>query len=252
MKVRVINTGFHDAYYNMALDQALSESVAESGVPVLKMYGWSPAAVSVGYFQKFEEEVDLEKCKEFGVDTVRRITGGGAVFHDKEITYSFIIPLGSDFIRQPTLDSYEDICQGIIKAGEFLNLDVKFVPLNYLVIGQQKVSINAQTRRNGVLIQHGTIILDLNIDKMIEILLVPNEKIKDKMIERIKERVTSISLQLGREVLFDEMADVLKVGFVKAFPLLKFENSEVTPNEEMKAVKYAKEKYSDDSWRFKF
>lgn len=103
MKVRLIYTGHSDAYYNMGLDQALSEEVVATGVPVLRFYGWNPASVSIGYFQQLEAEVDLAKCEELGVDTVRRITGGGAVFHDKEVTYSFIVPAGFEYVRNPIL-----------------------------------------------------------------------------------------------------------------------------------------------------
>ena len=63
MKIRLINTGYNTAFYNMGLDQALAEQIAKTKIPVLRFYGWSPKAISVGYFQKIEEEVNLEKCK---------------------------------------------------------------------------------------------------------------------------------------------------------------------------------------------
>jgi len=252
MKIRLINTGFNSAYYNMGLDQALSEQVAKTKVPVLRFYGWNPKAISIGYFQKIEEEVNLEKCAEFGVDTVRRITGGGAVFHDSEITYSFILPEDSELIRKPILDSYQDLSAGIVEAGKILGLDIKFVPLNDLVIGAQKISGNAQTRRNGVILQHGTVLLNVDVEKMFDLLLVPNEKLKGKMIETVKERVTSLSTQLGREIAYDEAYEVLVKGYALAFKHAKFELGEVTPDEEAAAIVYANEKYSLDSWRFKF
>ena len=87
-KIRVLETGYNTAALNMAIDEALIENIGE--VPVLRIYGWRPAAVSIGYFQSIKEEVDLEKCSKIGVDVVRRLTGGGAVLHEFELTYSFI------------------------------------------------------------------------------------------------------------------------------------------------------------------
>jgi lipoate-protein ligase A len=235
----------------MGLDQALAEEVALTGVPVLRLYAWRPASVSVGYFQKVEEEINLESTKKMGVDVVRRITGGGAVFHDDELTYSFILPIESDFVRKTILESYEDLSKGIILALKSLGLKAEFVPLNDIIVNGQKISGNAQTRKNGVILQHGTIILGLDVDKMFEILLVPDEKLKGKLIETVKERVTSVSLQAGRKVDFDEMADLMIKAYKKSFPLLQFEQSEVSPAEEEKACLYAKSKYSDETWIFK-
>ena len=73
----------------MALDEVLMGS-ANYDIPILRLYGWQPPAVSIGYFQSMDEEVDVKKCKQMGIDVVRRITGGGAVLHESELTYSFI------------------------------------------------------------------------------------------------------------------------------------------------------------------
>ena len=83
-KIRVLETGHNPGSWNMALDEVLMNGIGE--VPILKIYGWQPSCVSIGYFQSMNEEVNLEKCKEMGIDSVRRITGGGAVFHESELT----------------------------------------------------------------------------------------------------------------------------------------------------------------------
>ncbi len=87
-EIRVIETGYDTAYWNMAVDEVLLNSTND--VPALRIYGWKPTAVSIGYFQRMEEEIDIKKCKQLDVDVVRRITGGGSVLHDSELTYSFI------------------------------------------------------------------------------------------------------------------------------------------------------------------
>ncbi len=251
MKFRLLKTGKNTAAYNMGLDEALSKSVAAGGDPVLRLYGWNPPAISVGYFQKLEEEVDLEKAKELGVDTVRRITGGGAVLHDAELTYSFMVPIESGVVRKPIIESYEDVCQGIIEGGKDLGLEIQFVPLNDLVIEGQKVSGNAQTRRGGVILQHGTILLNVDVKKMFSLLLIPDEKIRDKMIEVVEQRVTSITHKLDREFGFEESIPIFEEGFKRAFSDHEFVESEVSSEEDSLAKQLAEEKYGADEWRFK-
>jgi len=86
MQLRVIDTGYKNAFMNMAIDEAL----LTSKLPVLRFYRWKPAGLSLGYFQDINK-IDVEQCKKLGIDVVRRLTGGDAVLHDKELTYSFII-----------------------------------------------------------------------------------------------------------------------------------------------------------------
>ena len=89
---RLLQTGFANAYSNMAIDKAILVVNSEGNVPpTVRFYGWSPPAISIGYFQSLTEEVDIQACERFGVDYVRRITGGGAVFHEKELTYSIVV-----------------------------------------------------------------------------------------------------------------------------------------------------------------
>jgi len=250
MEFRLLKTGLNSAFYNMGLDQALAEGVADGGSPILRLYGWDPAAISIGYFQKLHDEVDLDRTAEFGVDTVRRITGGGAVFHDAELTYSFMVPVESGIVRKPILESYEDICQGLIQGAKEIGLEFKFVPLNDIICEGQKVSGNAQTRRGGVILQHGTILLDVDVEKMFSMLLVPNEKIRDKLIATVKERVTSISDRLGREFGFDEAVGIFEGGFKKAFSDFDFVDSVVSDDENALANKYAEERYGNKEFKF--
>src|SRR5271157_5226509 len=91
MRWRFIPYAENDAFMNMAIDESVSARVGSGqSPPTIRFYGWKPRAISIGYFQSLEREVDLDNCKTAGVDIVRRRTGGGAVFHDSEITYSII------------------------------------------------------------------------------------------------------------------------------------------------------------------
>lgn len=256
MKFRLIKTGYLSAAENMAIDEAVLAGVAKGeSAPSLRFYGWSPPAISIGYFQSLEEEVDLEACKKFSVDFVRRVTGGGAVLHEHEITYSIHIPESSKLVPGGILESYQKICGGILKGISALGLSPQFVPLNDIVLQvdgtYKKISGNAQTRRNGVILQHGTILLKVDVSKMFSILKVPSEKLKGKLIEDVKQRVTGLSAALGRELEFDEALNALAEGFKKEFPEIQFEEGHLTENEKDLAKKLKKEKYSADAWNKK-
>lgn len=243
MNFRLINTGYKDAATNMGIDEAIMTMNSRGMVaPTLRFFGWKPAAISIGYFQSLEKEVDLQKCREFGIDYVRRITGGGAVFHDKELTYSFVIP--EKDVPEDIMESYDLICGAIIKGLRKLGIDAKYAPLNDIVVNGKKVSGNAQTRRMGVVLQHGTILLDVDVDKMFSLLKVPDEKIRDKMIANVKERVTGI------HKTYEETAAALKKGFEEQFNA-EFAEENLT-EEELELAEFIKaEKFETMEWNHK-
>jgi len=238
-KIRTLETGFNPAATNMAIDEALMETVGE--VPILRIYGWRPAAVSIGYFQSMNEEVNFAKCREVGVDVVRRLTGGGAVLHECELTYSFI----SREYPKNIMESYRWICDAIVMSINRLGFDANFVPLNDIVIASKKVSGNAQTRRNGVLLQHGTILLGVDVNKMFSVLKVPSEKLRDKIIKDAKERVTSLA-----GTTFDDMATSLKTSFAAKFES-KLITDALSTKEISRARWLANRKYSSKEWNLR-
>jgi lipoate---protein ligase len=250
---RLLETGYNSALFNMALDEVLMHELEANSnsssnqiavhLPsaILRIYGWKPAAVSIGYFQSMELEVQVNECKKRGIELVRRITGGGAVFHEAELTYSFITNTFASDIMQ----SYILICNPVVEAVRKLGFDARFAPLNDIVIGNGvKVSGNAQTRRKNVLLQHGTILLDLNVEKMFSVLKVPSEKMKDKVIDDVKKRVVGINKS------FDEVAIVLKQSFSEAFDT-QLVADELTSEECSRVDSLIREKYSLDSWNWR-
>jgi lipoate-protein ligase A len=249
-KFRLLKSGYHDCYYNMGLDEALLETVSSGqSLPVLRLYGWKPWAVSIGYFQGLEEEVDLEACRRCGADVVRRISGGGAVFHDREITYSLIMPLDHPLAGNSIIESYEKLCSGIVAGLGLLGIEAAFAPINDILAGGRKVSGNAQTRRQGCVLQHGTVLLDTDAERMFSLLKVPQEKMKGKLIQDIKARVTGLYSLLGREISFDEGAEALAQGFQKSLGL-GYVSVEDAPAhaEEQRALGLAGEKFASPRW----
>ena len=251
---RLLKTGFHSAVFNMGLDEAILDSVSQGlCLPTLRFYGWNPPAVSLGYFQGLQEEIDIEACKAFGIDAVRRITGGGAVFHHHEATYSIVIPLGHPLARPSIIESYRILLAGIIEGLAELGIRSEFAPINDIVSAGKKISGNAQTRKKGCVLQHGTIIIEVDVDLMFSILKVPQEKAKGKLIEDIKSRVTSIRscLSLPDSVSFEELFGTtiaaLEKGFARALDL-SYVRSEPTDLELQNAERLAQEKFSNNQW----
>jgi lipoate---protein ligase len=238
-KIRLLQTGEGPASWNMGLDQALLSSVDDL-IPVLRLYGWKPPAVSIGYFQSLEQEVDVKKCEELGIDVVRRLTGGGAVLHEQELTYSFITKI----FPADIIESYRSICEPVVICLKNLGFDAKFSPLNDIIVKNKKVSGNAQTRKNQVLLQHGTILLDVDIDKMFSVLKIPSEKIKNKAIQDSRERV------MGLKMSFDKVANELWRSFGQSFQAEIFRDR-VKTGEIIEANIMQKNKYSTYGWNYK-
>lgn len=224
----------------MAVDEHLLYQYGTADTTILRIYGWSRPCITVGYFQGAREEVNLERCEQQGVDVVRRITGGGAVYHDMEVTYSLVtkrFPLD-------VMESYQSICNMILLGLAHMGMDASFSPLNDITIHGRKICGNAQTRKAGVLLQHGTILLDVDIEKMFSLLNVSTTKIQDKAIADVKERVAGI----GRT--FEQTAQALKRGAQDAFGC-ELDTMLLSSDDITKCNRIMATRYSNESWTHK-
>ena len=247
---RLLFTGFRDCYYNMGLDEALLESVAAGSQPVLRFYGWNPPAVSIGYFQDLDKEVNMDVVKQYGFNIVRRISGGGAVLHRSELTYSIILGINHPLAGKDVDESYRILCQGIIHGLADLGIDSVFSGTNDILTEGKKISGNAQTRRMNCLLQHGTILLDNDVDTMFNVLKVPKEMNKGKLISEVKEKITSLHSILNRTISFHEAETVFAGSFSKALGL-DLQKIDIIPAEESRALELARTKFSTGEWLFK-
>lgn len=246
MKWRVVPLHTTNAFTAMGIDEAVSESVAEGkSNPTIRFWRWNPSAVSIGYFQGIEDEVNLDACKNTGVDVVRRRTGGGAVYHDfkGEITYSVIGPEG--IFPKGIRESYQLICGWVIGGLAKIGISAQFVPINDILVGQKKISGNAQTRRGGMLLQHGTVLYDIDLEKMFSLLKISKEKVSDKMIKAVQERVTRVLdyKMVSIEQLYDALLEGFTIGKNYTFGPL-------TPEELKRASELAEERYAAREWNF--
>jgi lipoate-protein ligase A len=252
-KWRFLDTGAHDAFYNMALDEAITTARAKNMVPnTVRFYRWTPSAVSIGYFQSLEDEVNVAECDSKGVHYVRRRTGGGAVYHDEygELTYSITLSEKHKLVSSDIQRTYESLCSGLIEGFKFLKIPAKFKPINDVLVDSKKISGNAQTRNMGVVLQHGTILVEVNPTVMFNLLKVPSEKIRDKLIKNVEERVTSVNSYLARKVEFSELKEAFRKGLEKTFSI-RLVLGRTIDFEEKLAEKLRTEKYASNRWNFK-
>ncbi|MCX8182090.1 MAG: lipoate--protein ligase family protein [Candidatus Methanomethyliaceae archaeon] len=248
--LRVLRFEVHDPFYNMALDEAIARSVGEgSSPPTLRLYGWAPMAVSLGYFQEVMEEVDLGFCRERGIEVVRRITGGGAVLHTEgELTYSFAVNNDGSYVPEDIEESYRRICAPIVACVRRLGGDAVFKPINDIEVAGKKISGNAQTRRFGAVLQHGTLLLSIDYS-LLGALRPRAEKLRDKGISEVGGRVTTLKEVLKFEPERKTVAEILAEEFGKSFQL-ELSYGKIT-NKERELARELVRKYMSKEWIFR-
>lgn len=251
-----------DGFQNMARDEALLESCRRGGArsdtfPVLRIYGWSIPTLSLGRFQDALQAVDQGFCRDHGIPVVRRPTGGAAVLHDREVTYSLVGPTGTPPFTGPILESYRRIATGITCGLSLLGL-VPDVPKKSACGGAdaspaqcfsrassyeitfdgRKVVGSAQVRRKGASLQHGSILLDAN-DRLFE------EATGGQRPQR--RSWTTLHELLGRRVDFEEAALAVARGLGQAFDV-RWEMGELGIGEERLAQRLRARKYLNAHW----
>ncbi len=240
-----IATGFDNAYMNMAIDEVL----LESKVPILRIYQWEPAAVSIGRFQDLCD-IDVEFCKESEIDIVRRITGGKTVLHENELTYSFIADKGK--MPRAITDSYNIISSAIILGLQSLGFDPKMNKtatvnkqnpvcfqehsFNEIVINQKKIVGSAQTRVKGKLLQQGSILTGMDIKRLSNCFLQKPE------FHDLSKSITYI------KTTEEKLKGAMKYGFSMIFKT-RLNKRDLSSEELSGARKLGREKYRSREWR---
>jgi len=252
--------------WNMALDEALLLSSAASGETILRLYRWEPASVSLGYFQNWQTAVELETCKKFNVDLVRRPTGGRAILHDAELTYSLVMPTGG----APLLDSFKKINQGFLEGLKLLNIQAELVPRTKtpkgpqagkmpvcfaspssyeLLVNGKKLLGSAQMRKEGTLLQHGSLPIVLDRCKLYRCLYFADDATRKQAMEKSFSLMTSIVEARERETTWEEVAEAVVEGFARNWEL-ELKTGSYTTQEEQAALKLVSEKYLTPKWNF--
>jgi len=254
---RLLRLETNDAFTNMAVDEAIMTAQIAGLVPnTLRFYRWKPSAVSIGRFQDVFKEVNIENCRRYGVDIVRRISGGGAVYHDHdgEITYSVIVN-EKDLGSLDVVSAYNAICDGLIEAAKILGIRADFHPGDpkhcpNITINGRKISGSAQHHRRGVLLQHGTFLVDVDLEKMFMFLKVPWAKTLMDVLTIAQKRLTSIEGELGSGVSTEDAYHALVRGFEKVLKI-QLVKGELTSYEQTLAEKLRKGKFATEDWNLK-
>jgi lipoate---protein ligase len=254
---RFITLETHDGYWNMALDEAILQSVIENKSPnTIRLYKWSPSTVSIGRNQSLLSEVDLNFIKKNGFNVVRRITGGGAVFHDeyREITYSIVCRL--EFLEKlnakSVMEQFEIIEMGIISGLQFYGLKPEkgIIHCPAIFLEDKKFSGNAQLRRKRHILQHGTILLELDPELMYSALKAPYNVSKSRMVRSVYSKCTGIKEHL-ESYNEQDFQSSLKKGFETTLKITSMENY-FTEHELRLAKKLVYTKYRDKNWLRKY
>lgn len=250
MKWRLIVDEGRDPFWNMALDEAMLLLREQEHIPnTVRLYYFKPSSITFGYFQRVREVINLDYVEENRIPYTRRITGGGAVYHDSngEITYS-VIALLEDFPRD-VIERYKFICNALIEALRKYGLSPVFKPVNDIIVNNKKISGSAQTWRKKAFLQHGTLMYNTDLDVLAKCLRPPRVKLESHGVKSIRDRVTTLSLELGRNISRDEVIESLIYGFEKVFGV-ELVYGEFTKEEIMLANELRK-KYVSREWIFK-
>jgi lipoyl(octanoyl) transferase len=239
----IVATDARTGAENMALDEAIMEAVAAGGSPpTLRFYQWAPPCLSLGKRQPLDG-VDLASCHADGVDIVRRATGGWAILHTDELTYSVALRPDDSRVSGAILDTYRTLSQGLIAGLRLLGADAEMnpvipggaqntsaacfeVPSAYeITISGRKLIGSAQTRPAGKVLQHGSLPLHGDIARVARYLTFASEAKRLALETHLRERATTLGDALGRPVTFAEASQAMAHGFGEAL------NVELAPGE---------------------
>lgn len=230
---RLLDTGARSASENMALDETLLELKAAGRIPhTLRFLQFSNPTVLVGHHQSVEEEVRLDYCQRQGIEINRRLTGGGALYWGKkELGWEIYISKNDPRIPSRIEDLYRRMGEAASLGLRHLGIRAHFRPRNDIEIQGHKISGTGGTELSGAILFQGTVLVDFDVDEMLRALRIPTEKLQDKEIESVKERVTCLKWELGRTPSIRTIKAALARGFEEAFGV-RFDSKPLTFEEE--------------------
>ena len=241
---RIINEGVYDEATHHALDEVLLERLDRNEMaPTLRFWYRKGPAVPLGRFQAYADEVQDEYVRERGIDVVRRITGGGAMYVEPGavITYSMYLP--RDAVPEDVERSYEQLDQWVIDALCDLDLSVYHEPLNDIAHEEGKIGGAAQLRRSNAVLHHVTMSYALDVEAMLRVLRIGKEKISDKAVKSAEKRVARIAnyVDADREAVIDHLIERFRVEYGG-------KRGSLTDEELTAAERLAETKFRTDEW----
>jgi lipoate-protein ligase A len=255
---RFINTGTQDTALNMAIDEAILIHHLKGDVaPTLRVFRWSQPSISLGRFQNVEREIEQEICQQRGVALVRRPTGGRAVYHRDEFTYSIVISKRYG-IPSGIVAAYAYLAQGLLAALHLLGIEAEISDERVnkhpsaacfasstqadLTSDGFKLVGSAQVWKEDSVLQQGSLPLDDRAAEFFDMLRYPNPAIRQTALSLYYQKMTPLHT-LKPTVSWDDVAQAFHSGF-STFLQKTFEPSELSSSEWELAHQLAQEKYS--------
>ncbi|MCE5210034.1 MAG: lipoate--protein ligase family protein [Deltaproteobacteria bacterium] len=262
MSWRLLDFQNYNIFENMAVDEAVfQETIKNKKQPTIRFYSSTPAAVTIGYFQDAKKELNIEKCRAEGVDIARRITGGRAVFHFNEITYS-VTAKQEKLFPADISGTYKVISQCLVRGLSYLGINAGLAEegrvltkeemspccfstpsKNELLVNGRKICGSAQVRRRGGFLQHGLLLLAFSPGKTADLLFPAGTS---RRAEKLRQSMTAVNDEIARPVDAREVCAKLKKGFIEELGI-DLEEGALTPEEERLKNELLK-KYTDANW----
>ena len=258
-----------DGALNMAIDQAILEAVSAGEVPpTLRFYGWQPPCLSLGYMQPIDD-VDEARLAAQGWGLVRRITGGRAILHTDELTYSVTVRDQHPVVEGDIVASYRRLSgallDGLHRLGAQADADRRAerhpdakgpvcfeVPSHYEITFEGKKLVgSAQVRKLGVVLQHGSLPLMGDITRICDALTFSSDERRERVRARVRTRAATLAEVLGQVVTWDQAVAAMQAGFEHTFDLV-FESTDLTPAEQARAEELRAAQYATREWHARF
>ncbi len=252
--------------WNMAVDEALLEATIDGrSLPCLRLYSWEPACLSLGYAQP-SKDIDLTRLASRGWEWVRRPTGGRAILHTDELTYSVVAPLSEPRLAGSVLESYQRLSVALLSALHCLGLPAEAhpihpaqsnqpaaavcfeVPSNYeVVVAGKKLVGSAQARRKNGVLQHGTLPLSGDLTRITHVMAYPDEIQRKEAAVRLCQHATTVEAVLGHSISWEVAAHAFITAFEQELDL-EFVQLPLTDLEQERCEELVLKKYAHPTW----
>ena len=262
---RVLLTEPAPGAWNMAVDEAMLEHIGRhESPPTLRLFAWEPPCLSLGHAQPFAD-IDLGRLAARGWDRVRRPTGGRAILHTDELTYSVTAPPDEPLIAGSVLESYNRLAAALLEAVRCLGIQAEIkdaivndggtanpvcfeVPSsNEITVDGRKLIGSAQARRKEGILQHGSLPLVGDLARITQVLTFADEQQRRAAAERLLARAATVESVLGRPVTWEETATAFSSAFERVLHL-RLERGPLSESELRRADELVKTKYGHSSW----
>ena len=265
-KWRLLITPPSRGAWNMAVDEVLLEAVGQNqSLPSLRLYAWEPPCLSIGYAQPCID-IDHKRLSDLGWDWVRRPTGGRAILHTDELTYSVVAPLTEPRVSGGVLESYQRLSKALLTALHSLKIPAQAHPTNStanhqengavcfqfpsnyeIVVNTKKLIGSAQARRKNGVLQHGTLPLWGDLTRITNVLIYSDEQNRSKAALSLLSHATTVDTVLGNKISWETVTRAIITGFETELDLELLQD-DLSDFETKRAEQLVKQKYNHPAW----